>query len=651
MDRASLGQAEFTMQSIGNDALPREADLPYPGADDKIRNEEVFGQVEADPVSDLRSDPEHRRLGNYTLLSDLAKGGMAQVFVAQRDGAPEICVLKQLLVEMEQNETAVKRFHREAHVVSLLRHKNIARVLDAGLEGDTFCLAMEYIPGKDVESMVLRLADQGLMLPPSVTIPIALGVLDGLAYAHDASGADGAPLNLVHRDLSPRNVMLSFNGEVKIIDFGLARGTIDSFQTKPGMVLGTLRYMSPEQACTDPVDRRSDLYTFAVVLHEALTGRTLVRSGTPTEILMAVVREPAPRVSDLNPAIPPAVSDVIARALEKKAPDRIQTAAEFRDALRAAAGPELCDTSDGLLADFVSRLFQEDRQRSIDLIGLGHERFMNAFRESGQDAPDVELTTVRPRDLSGLPEIMAPTLTGAVRPSPLASARDIFAETRTASKPSSPSHVALATEVVERPRRSSAPAVPALVTRSAPRAPTRRPTLAAIAMLAAAGAVVAGVVALQRDNPEPTHVGPQAAPSAVPKIVAAQTPRTEALEEPPPPELAPIPRPPKESPRPRKREAASRPTPTEAQKPPNTLEVAVQDPDLLRVQAIQEKFDPMEWNSLLRDVEARVRTLPLSTRGQGMVFVQQAQDPTGSRDEQLAALRRAVMLLVRSNHP
>ena len=333
------------------------------------------------------------RLGRYAIIQNLAKGGMAQVFVAQKDGAEDICVLKQLLVELEEHETAAKRFHREAHVASFLIHPNIARVTDAGMQDDTFCIAMEFIAGTDVESMMHHLMRAGRMLPHEVSMAVALGALEGLAYAHDATDPAGQPLGLVHRDLSPRNIMLSYGGEVKLIDFGLAHGRLDDFKTAPGMILGTLRYVSPEQAMTTPVDRRSDLYSIAVVLHEMLTGRFLVEHGKPLDVLKTVITERPPLVSELNPNLPAALDPVLARGLEKEVGDRWQTAQAFRDALVAAAGP-LAQTPPAMLGDFLRQLFPEQELEANRLVAQGRQRFARA-RGRG-----VSASTLSERDLT-----------------------------------------------------------------------------------------------------------------------------------------------------------------------------------------------------------------------------------------------------------
>ncbi|MCC7380196.1 MAG: serine/threonine protein kinase [Deltaproteobacteria bacterium] len=381
-----------------------------------------------------KTQPPIRRLGRFTILEDLAKGGMAQVYVAQKDGSPEICVLKQLLLELETHATAGKRFYREAHVASYLIHPRIARTTDAGFEDGAFCIAMEFISGRDVESIMHHLMRQGRMLPYQVSISIALDALDGLAYAHDATDPEGARLDLVHRDLSPRNLMLGFDGDVRIIDFGLARGRVDDFKTAPGMVLGTLRYVSPEQAVADPVDHRSDLYSLGVVLHEMLTGRPLVPDGKPLEVLTTVVNETPPLLSALNPHLPRALDDVVARALAKDPKNRWQSAGAFRRALLDAAG-ELADVPRESLGEFVRSLFPEDERHARELLARGRQRYLEQSRgANGGLEPPMEVTRAADADtLLGDPaDPSSETRTGFVEPIPLQGTDDLHVPTRSA---------------------------------------------------------------------------------------------------------------------------------------------------------------------------------------------------------------------------
>lgn len=284
----------------------------------------------------LASDSYPRRLGRYTLVAPLGEGGMASVHVARRDGDPRVCVLKQLHVAYEHHTETRRRFQREAHIASLLDHPNIARVVDAGMEGDIFCLALEMVAGRTVEQVAAAARRLGGTLPFEVSLRVVMETLDGLAHAHARCGPDGRPLGLVHRDAGPRNVMLGFDGSVKIIDFGIAKGAVDDHRTAAGVLMGTPFYMSPEQARAESVDARSDLYTVAVVLYELLVGCRLVQKKGQASILRSVVHEPAPSLLTVNRHAPPALEPVLARALDKAPEARFQTAQDFREALANA---------------------------------------------------------------------------------------------------------------------------------------------------------------------------------------------------------------------------------------------------------------------------------------------------------------------------
>ncbi len=299
------------------------------------------------------------RLGRYTLLAELAQGGMSRVFLARRDGSPTPCVLKQLHVELEHHPTAAKRFQREAHVIAHLDHPGIARLLGAGLEAGKFCIALEYVSGQTLEAVLERSRDTGRAIPPPIAIAIALRLLDALDYVHGFCDPAGQPLGLVHRDLSPGNVMIGYDGQVKLIDFGVAQARIDSFRTAPGMMVGTLRYMSPEQAATAKLDHRSDLYSVGAVLFELLTGQPVIARGKAVDVLDAILHRPAPSVLALRPDLPPALARALDRALEKDPGKRWPSAAAFREDLRTAAAPlgRAHRTHIGLLA---SQLFPDE---------------------------------------------------------------------------------------------------------------------------------------------------------------------------------------------------------------------------------------------------------------------------------------------------
>jgi serine/threonine protein kinase len=274
-----------------------------------------------------------RQIGRYTILERLDAGGSAEVFIAQRAGDSKLCVLKRLQTRLEGHPTAPRRLYREAHLASFLRHPHIAEIIGASVEDGRFVMAFEFVAGQTIEALMQMTAARGRRVPLDLCIGIAFAMLDALDYAHDLTDPDGRPLEIVHRDLSPRNVLIGYDGVVKVIDFGIARGNVDEFRTEPGVVVGTLRYLSPEQALTLEVDRRSDLYTIAVLLFELMTGRPLVPDESPIEVLRYVVNEPAPYLSEVEASIPRALDPIFARALAKDRELRFPNARALKDAI------------------------------------------------------------------------------------------------------------------------------------------------------------------------------------------------------------------------------------------------------------------------------------------------------------------------------
>jgi protein kinase-like protein len=331
------------------------------------------------------------RSGSFSIIAELGAGGMARVFAARRHDSGELCALKQLRETVEDNPRVRARFQREAQLASLLHHPNIARVHGSGFDAGRFSIASELIRGQTVESLLNRLGE-GAPLPPRISVAIARAVLDGLAYAHHLAAKDGTPLEIVHRDLSPRNIMVSYSGDVKIIDFGVARSNIDDFKTSPGALVGTLRYMSPEQACAALIDGRSDLYTLGVVLYEMLSGHCPVSSGRAVNVLIEICSSTPPPLSSVRSALPKSFDALLVRALAKQPEDRFPDAATFKEALIAAAGKmEIAGREE--LGAFVRGQFPNEEADSARLV------------DATEDTSLGTITLVRPVDPEGPTEI------------------------------------------------------------------------------------------------------------------------------------------------------------------------------------------------------------------------------------------------------
>jgi serine/threonine-protein kinase len=323
------------------------------------------------------------RIGSYAVIGELGRGASSRVLLAQRDGEPDVRVLKQLRLELANDPMARKRFSREASLAARLDHPNIAKICWSGIEDGSFYIAMELVAGQTLGAIAAQLAATGRRMPEEIAIAIALQILSGLEYAHELTDAAGQPLSIVHRDLSPANVMVGYSGLVKIIDFGTARAQLGDFRTSPGVRIGTLRYMSPEQSMSQPVDRRSDLYTLSVVLWELSTGRRLVQATSTVDVLEEVAYGAAPPANEIVPEISSDFAEVIARGLAKEPRHRWQSARELADALRQDSGETALLPVE--IGRFVRELFPDAEQTAARAVELARQRH---FQDHEETMPD-----------------------------------------------------------------------------------------------------------------------------------------------------------------------------------------------------------------------------------------------------------------------
>jgi serine/threonine protein kinase len=239
-----------------------------------------------DDLERAQREPLPRVFGPYLLIRSLAKGGMGEVFFARSgtvQGFEKHCVVKTLRPHLTDDREYVARFIDEARVVVQLNHKNVCQVFDVGLVGERYYLAMELIAGQDLRTLADAVVARGQPFPPALALHIVAEVLEALDYAHRKNDVAGQPLHLVHRDISPQNVMISYEGEVKLIDFGLAASSVKLEKTSPNLVMGKLAYMSVEQLRGEAVDRSVDLFATAVMLAELLLGERYYAGLSPHE--------------------------------------------------------------------------------------------------------------------------------------------------------------------------------------------------------------------------------------------------------------------------------------------------------------------------------------------------------------------------------
>jgi serine/threonine protein kinase len=295
---------------------------------------------------------------SYQILARLAIGGMAEIFLARAAtaaGVERFVVLKRVLRERARDFQFLRMFLDEARLAAQLQHPNIAQVYDVGKLGDSYFFTMEYVHGVTVRELILKLADKPM--PIACVLGIAQGTASGLHHAHERIGVDGKPLNIVHRDVSPSNLLVGFEGHVKVVDFGVAKAASREHQTESGTVRGKIGYLSPEQASGQDVDRRCDVFSLGVVMWEMLTGKRLFKRGSDFASMAAIIDDPTPAPSTLRPDIPPSLDALVLRALAKKREDRFQTAQELVDAIEVVAAATATTISTASLARLVRETF------------------------------------------------------------------------------------------------------------------------------------------------------------------------------------------------------------------------------------------------------------------------------------------------------
>jgi serine/threonine protein kinase len=284
-------------------------------------------------------DDAVRRLGRFQIIGRLATGGMAEVYLAlsgELPGYRTLLVVKRILPHLASNRQFIGMFLDEARLAALLDHPNVVRIIEVGHDGEEYFLAMELVQGKPLSAVLRKAARERRPPSPALAAYIIAQAASGLGYAHALTDGEGRPLGVVHRDVSPQNVLLSFEGAVKLIDFGVARAFGRVAHTSPGGLKGKIEYMSPEQASAEEVDHRADVFALGVVLWEVLTGRRLYRRETELATMRAILDDPIPRPSEVAD-VPAELDAVVMRALRKRRDARFASAHEMAEALERFA--------------------------------------------------------------------------------------------------------------------------------------------------------------------------------------------------------------------------------------------------------------------------------------------------------------------------
>jgi len=310
------------------------------------------------------SAQEVTSVGKYRVLSELGRGGMANVYLAVTRGPSDVnklVVLKALLPDLATEPAALTAFLDEARLAAQLNHGNVVQTYEVGTQGDRQVIVMEYLEGQSLASVMKRGAAGGTPLSLAFNLRILIDVLEGLQYAHELRGYDGSPLSLVHRDVSPQNVFVTYDGQVKVLDFGIAKAASSTIHTATGVVKGKISYMSPEQMVGESVDRRADVYSVGCMLWAAAAGRKLWKDTPDVHIMRAVMNGQIPSPQSVNPECDDELDQITMRALALDCELRYQTAHELQEDLERYCERHGIQNRPRELGRYVAALFADTR--------------------------------------------------------------------------------------------------------------------------------------------------------------------------------------------------------------------------------------------------------------------------------------------------
>ncbi|MDP1822050.1 MAG: serine/threonine-protein kinase [Archangium sp.] len=325
--------------------------------------------------------------GRYQLLKKLATGGMAQIYLARQlgpEGFEKLLVVKRILPHLAENEEFITMFLDEARIAARLNHPNVVQIFDLGAQDDSFFIAMEFIHGEDVRRVWKHADKIGTPIPLALICRIIIEACAGLDYAHKKLDGSGRPLNIVHRDISPQNILVSFEGGVKIVDFGIAKAADQATVTKSGVLKGKYSYMSPEQAAGQPIDCRTDIFALGVVLYELLTGTRLFKRATDIQTLNAVTECKLALPSEVNDRIPPDLDEIVMKALAKDRTQRYSEARQLGAALESWLLLHGIPASTAAVAEFMHEIYADRLKHEQE---EGRLLIETAEASKGEEAP------------------------------------------------------------------------------------------------------------------------------------------------------------------------------------------------------------------------------------------------------------------------
>ena len=328
--------------------------------------------------------------GRYFLIDKIAVGGMAEVFKAKsfsHGGFEKLLVIKRIRQHLTENEDFVEMFIDEAKISVELQHPNIVQIYDFGRIAENYFIAMECVEGKDVKGLLRKLAERRKVLPMEYAVYIAHEMCKGLDYAHKRTDMQGSPLSIIHRDVSPSNILVSYSGEVKVADFGIAKAEISAYNTKGGVLKGKFEYMSPEQAGGIDLNHQSDVFSTGIILHEMLTGRRLFKTNSDIKTLERIKAVDVQPPSELNTGIPKRLDAIVMKAMSLDPSDRFADARALQTALLEFMYPATPDLTRENLGHFLTEMFSAEIRTERDRLEAG----TNAAAELKDLAPEIDL--------------------------------------------------------------------------------------------------------------------------------------------------------------------------------------------------------------------------------------------------------------------
>jgi serine/threonine-protein kinase len=356
----------------------------------------------------------------YTLVAKLGQGGMAEVYLALAPGPQgfqKLVVVKRLHTNMEEEPVLVAMFLDEARLAARLAHPNVVQTNDVGEYEGSYFIAMEYLDGQPYDRVLKRSVRDGAALSLPMAARLVADALDGLHYAHEARDYDGTPLGVVHRDISPHNLFVTYDGVVKLLDFGIAKATTQVVETRTGLVKGKFAYMAPEQARSAPADRRADLFAMGVVLWESIAGRRLFKGESDVGTLQQLLGAEVPTLSSVRAEVPSELEHIVARALQREPDDRYPTAAEMRDDLERWLASTGAHIGRAQVAEHMTALFADTIDVQRRLVAHAVEQGQ-ALRAHGTTRTSITPVAMPERHDSTKPMVTPLAVQSAVPPAP-----------------------------------------------------------------------------------------------------------------------------------------------------------------------------------------------------------------------------------------